>query len=96
MTNWLEPEEVRAAYNKAESTRGKWSIAATEDYHARNAQAVLSALAELPEPNTRCDICTYGAAHKRHQSPTDNHEYKDNLLHRLWTIARIVVGKEGA
>lgn len=91
MTNWLDPAEVRAAYQKAESTKGKWSTAATQDYHRSNAWRVLEAIAALPEPESSCGV-------RARQLP-DGTTLVDSvdvnsLLHRIWRIARIVCGKD--
>jgi hypothetical protein len=96
MTNWLDPDEVKAAYDKAESTRGKWSAAATNDYHAYNAVAVLSALAELDPRQLQaygCDeLCN-------RNNPISNAAGKPcdcspGHFFRIWRVALVVTGKE--
>lgn len=83
MTNWLDPEEVKAQVAKAVGTEGKWSHAATTDYHRLNAWSVLEALASLPEP-----------PNKRHiDEGVGICEHCD--LRRIRHIARIIVGKDG-
>lgn len=99
MTDWMNVEDVRAAVAKAVATTGKWSHAATTDYHRMNAWQVLEALAELPEPDAMCDVegCPFIVTAPHAQPDTwvvGSHAYQEPLLHRLWSIARLICGKE--
>jgi hypothetical protein len=85
MTNWLDPEQVKAM------------MRACDDYSVM-AMEVLSALADLPEPSECCDKCHSIEASDIHKTESAvfgfwAHDYQPSLLHRLWTIARIVCGK---
>lgn len=95
MTNWLDAAEVRATQDPA--LRG-FSICDCRVV-ACPCCYVLEAIAELPEPKANCDYCHGPQASDIHK--TDNpvfgymgHEFVPSTLHRIWTVARIVCGKE--
>ena len=86
MTNWLDPEDVKA-YGPY---KGQGCDLIRQAYASFD---VLEALAALPEPPNVCDVCGTGPGSSMHLS-SGAHEMLESTLHRLWKIARIITGKE--
>ena len=101
MTNWLDPEDVKA-YGPY---KGQGCDLIRQAYAALD---VLEALAELPEPPNECDVSceslgwdpdnaeggVCGWKPEDHGEGTGlKHKHEEPLLHRLWLIARIVTGE---
>jgi hypothetical protein len=83
MTNWLDPEDVKAELPKA--TAAGLALGLPNDRGSRSiAILVLEAIAELPEPTAHW-----------HRACNHGEECQDGVeFRRLWLIARIVTGKE--